>query len=104
MGEEGLESFLTYTQLDGNFSHPVHQNHPPPTPHTHNTQAQNANDSGDQDTARRLGRFSLGWNIGVYIFYVLLTIAWIIAVAVIVSQATRSTFNCVRVNGRLVCG
>ena len=61
---------------------------PPPLPHTHtHTQAQNANDSGDYDSAKNLGRFSLGWNIGVYIFYALATIAWIIAVAVVVSQA-----------------
>ena len=81
--------------------------HSPHTTHTPYTQAQNANDSGDQDTARRLGRFSLGWNIGVYIFYVLLTIAWVVAVAVIVSQATRNVISgtgCVRVNGRLFCG
>ena len=52
-------------------------------------QAQNANDSGNYDSAKTLGQVSLGWNIGVYIFYVLATIAWIVAVAVIVSQATR---------------
>ena len=56
------------------------------TPHT---QAQNANDSGDHDSARMLGWLSLCWNIGVYIFYVLATIAWIVAVAVVVSQAAR---------------
>ena len=57
--------------------------------HTTHTQAQNANDSGDHDSARMLGRLSLCWNIGVYIFYVLATIAWIVAVAVVVSQAVR---------------
>ena len=79
----------------------VHPFLPPPPPthmHTHtctqytlytHMQAQNANDSGDHDSARMLGRLSLCWNIGVYIFYVLATIAWIIAVAVIVSQAAR---------------
>ena len=56
----------------------------PPPPHTH-TQAQNANETGDYDSAKRLGQFSLGWNVGVYIFYVLATIGWIIAVIVVVT-------------------
>ena len=60
---------------------------PLPTTITHTHQAQNANETGDYDSAKRLGQFSLGWNVGVYIFYVLATIAWIVAVAVIVSQA-----------------
>ena len=55
--------------------------------HTH-TQAQNANKSGDYDTAKRLGRFSLGWNIGVYIFYALVTVGWIIGIAVWISSLT----------------
>ena len=56
----------------------------PPPHHTH-TQAQNANETGDYDSAKRLGQFSLGWNVGVYIFYVLATIGWIIAVIVVVT-------------------
>ena len=68
---------------------------PLPSPHHQHThkQAQNANETGDHDSARRLGRFSLGWNIGVYIFYVLATIAWIIGVAVWATSFTRSIIS-----------
>ena len=63
---------------------------PPPPPHT---QASSANESGDHETAKKFGRISLGWNIGVYIFYGVVTIIW---VAVVASRCT-SFF------GRLIC-
>lgn len=73
----------------------------PPTPHI---QAQNAHDSGDHDTARRLDGLSLIWNVGVYIFYALVTIAWIAAVIVVVTPSDVSRGGCIRTNGYFACG
>ena len=80
----------------------THTHAPAHTPHTHTPQASSANSSQDYDTAKKLGRASLAWNIGVYIFNTLAIIAIVVAVVVVQVNAVRS--RCIiNAFGRTVC-
>jgi len=64
--------------------------------------ASSANSSQDYDTAKKLGRASLAWNIGVYIFNTLAIIAIVVAVVVVQVNAVQS--RCIiNAFGRTVC-
>jgi len=72
------------------------------THRTHTPQASSANSSQDYDTAKKLGRASLAWNIGVYIFNTLAIIAIVVAVVVVQVNAVQS--RCIiNAFGRTVC-
>jgi len=100
------------THATPHTTHATPHTHATPTHthlHTHTPQASSANSSRDYDTAKKLGRASLLWNIGVYIFNTLAIIAIVVAVVVVQVNARQSSSNTiVRCSidrfGRTICG